>query len=95
MPGLDAAAGALAETGLGGGHELGMVETRSHEEPHLLRGDVLSGHFGPRLGRRGADPARTRRNPRTRRLTRVAGLAGLQPGFARPAACQTGHPSCR
>jgi hypothetical protein len=73
---LDAAGGTLAEAGLGGGDTLGMVMAKLHEYSHLLACDVSSGHFGPRLGRRGTDLAHTRRGLQTRARARVAGRSG-------------------
>ena len=45
---LDPAAGALAESGLGGGDTLGMVAAEVHVQSHLLICGGASGHVGPR-----------------------------------------------
>src|SRR5215813_431041 len=88
---LDAAGSTLAEAGLGRSNALGMVVAKLHEYSHLLACDVSSGHFGPRLGRRGTDLARTRRGPQTRAQARVTGRAGLRLGHTHPPASPTGH----
>ena len=41
---LNAAGGALADAGLGGGETLGVALAELHEQSHLLAGDASSGH---------------------------------------------------
>ena len=54
---LDAAAGALADAGLGGGNVLGMLAAEVHVTSHLLIGGGAPGQIGP-PGSRGSDRAR-------------------------------------
>jgi hypothetical protein len=93
---LDAAGGALAEAGLGGGEALGVVASELHVELHLLACDVSSGHLGSSSGS-SSWRARSRSCPNTPQpqagaVARAAGRVSLRPGYARPPADPTGHP---